>query len=69
MEVLKNETDFTYRRWKRTWWENQRAIMKILAQHDSNYFVEGSEMCHEFIQRKLDLEHQPSIVQEEIGTQ
>ena len=55
VEVLKKETDFTYRRWKRTWWENQRAIMKILAHHDSTYVIEGSEIEHEFVQRKIDV--------------
>ncbi len=57
VEVLKEESDFTYRRWKRMWWENQRAIMKILAHHDSTYVLEGSKVQHEFVQRKVDLEH------------
>lgn len=75
VEVLKEETDFTYRRWKRTWWENQRAIMKILAHHDSTYVIEGAEVTsHEFVQRKIDLERQQTLAEangsdEKMGSQ
>ena len=74
VEVLKKETDFTYRRWKRTWWENQRAIMKILAHHDSTYVIEGSEVQHEFVQRRVDLDnhnkaHAPPAIPEQMGNQ
>ena len=41
MSDLKEETDFTYRKWKKIWWMNQRAIMNVLAQHDSTYMVES----------------------------
>ncbi len=33
--------------------------MKILAHHDSNYFVEGNEISHELIQRRLEPEAKP----------
>lgn len=41
VEDLKVETDFTYRRWKHIWWKQIRAIMRILAQHDSTYSTES----------------------------
>jgi len=47
VEDLRAETDYTFRRWKRTWWMNQRAIMNILAQHDSTYISEDSEDLYE----------------------
>ncbi len=31
------EADFKHRRWNKVWWMNQRAILKVLAQHDSTY--------------------------------
>ncbi len=52
MENLRSEADFTYRRWKKIWWSNQRAIMKILAQHDSTYASEESDGQYEIIARK-----------------
>lgn len=44
VQDLKEETDFETRRWKKTWWMNQRAIMKILAKHDSSYSAEGGDV-------------------------
>jgi len=43
LQGLKEETDFTHRRWKRIWWMNIREEMKILARHDSNYVVQVAE--------------------------
>ncbi len=43
IEDLKEETDFTFRVWKRVWWMNQRAILNILAQHDSTYTDDRQE--------------------------
>lgn len=46
MSDLKEETNFDLRKWKLTWWMNQRSIMKILARHDSAYVckVTGSKV-------------------------
>lgn len=41
VQDLQEETDFNTRLWKRQWWKNQRAIMNILAKHDSSYVVEN----------------------------
>lgn len=43
VEELREESDFTYRRWKHIWWMNQRSIMNILAQHDSTYTADHPE--------------------------
>ena len=45
VQDLKNETDFTYRRWKHIWWKQIRSIMRILAQHDSTYTAESEEIA------------------------
>ena len=44
VQDLKNETDFTYRRWKHIWWKQIRSIMRILAQHDSTYTAESEQI-------------------------
>ena len=37
----KDETDFTFRRFKKQWWLQMRSMMKILARHDSTYMSES----------------------------
>ena len=44
VQDLKNETDFTHRRWKYRWWEQIRSILRILAQHDSTYISVSEEI-------------------------
>lgn len=41
VQNLKDETDFTYRRFKKQWWLQMRSMMKILARHDSTYLAES----------------------------
>ena len=44
LEDLKRETDFTYRRWNQIWWKQIRSIVRILAQHDSEYISESKKI-------------------------
>ncbi len=41
VQNLKDETDFTFRRFKKQWWLQMRSMMKILARHDSTYMSES----------------------------
>jgi len=44
VQDLKDEADFTHRRWNRMWWKQIRSIMRILAQHDSVYTSESEDI-------------------------
>ena len=35
VQDLKDEADFTHRRWNRMWWKHIRSIMRILSQHEA----------------------------------
>ena len=44
VQNLKDETDFTFRRFKKQWWLQMRSMMKILARHDSTYTSESEKV-------------------------